>query len=382
MFYREKKQINNSEEKKQKGAFSTKKPLLSRVKDGAKRRALPYIVRGSMIWSTLIPIGLASHCRTWEDPPYAILAQEEKSKGRDIPNLETHLVNPTAYKNWKKLKKLEAAAIDGNHQAISTLTEILDLFSYENEYINEDEYIRCGAAWALEAAARNGQDISQAIPVLTEILNNKDEHWFVIKPVVSALTLAAEKGQDISRAIPRLTELLNDEYKFVAMNAVWALKAAAEKGQDVSRAIPALTELLNDEDPYVREAAVFALEAAAENWLVSKTMSETTISALAERLNEKNKYVREGAAWALGYAARNGRDISQAIPALTKVLEDEGLFVRRKAAAKALGYAAKNGQNISQAIPALTKAREDEDPYVGEAAAAKALEFHRLNNKK
>jgi len=89
---------------------------------------------------------------------------------------------------------------------------------------------------------------------------------------------------------------------------------------------------------------------------------------LAKDLGSENPDVRHNAAWILGSAALEGVDISDAVGALGKALDDGYVGVRRPAA-RALAEAAEKGVDVSGAVGALVKVVVDENPEVRRCAA-------------
>lgn len=177
----------------------------------------------------------------------------------------------------------------------------------------------------------------------------RDEDVKVKANVVECLGNIAKNGTDISIAIPALADVLNDVDSRVRHNATWALWMAAEKGANILVAIPALIERLKDLDGDVMlNPSVQALKNAALN---EKTKEEA-LAALFGALDIDDTNVKECVIWILGTVAKKGTDISIVIPALNSALKDENCSVVDNAA-WALGNAAKNGADISIVIPAL-----------------------------
>lgn len=96
-----------------------------------------------------------------------------------------------------------------------------------------------------------------------------------------------------------------------------------------------------------------------------------TVSDLAAQLESGDENVRFNAAYALANAAERGENISLAIPALTPLLAEDNVKLRRVVLA-ALGYAAGGGSDLSGAIGSLGAALQDPDEQV-RANAAGAL---------
>jgi len=223
---------------------------------------------------------------------------------------------------------------------------------------NMDANVKLSAAEALGDAAAKGQDITLALPALTNALGDKNEdvkdtaawaltfHYLdkgnfaeiekllgnkdanVKAGAAGALWRAAKNGQDITPAVPALANALGDENKNVRKNAAGALGEAADNGEDITLAVPALANVLKDEDADVRKYAAEAFEQAAE-----KGQDITpAVPALANALGDENKNVRKNAAGALRKAAWKERDITPAVPALANALEDENEDVRENAA--------------------------------------------------
>ena len=199
----------------------------------------------------------------------------------------------------------------------------------------KDKDVRVAAAYALGGI---GPDAKIAIPVLTELLKDKNVR-------VAAASALGGIGPDAKTAIPALTELLKNKDFNVRVTRETAARALGEIGPDAKTAIPALTELLKDEDSYVRFAAASALGEISPE-------SKTAISALTELLKDKDSHLRLAAASAL---ERISPESKTAILALTELLKDEDSYWRQ-AAAEALGDI---GPEAKAAVSALIQSLTD-----------------------
>jgi len=259
-----------------------------------------------------------------------------------------------------------------------------------------DETLRFYAACSFGFAVEKGVDISQAIPVLADILSGKyprhigccdpgssDEGCYsrdrgaAIETLQNALTNEKTKEKALS---PLITALSSPE-GWVRANVAQALGDIPLLEVYVPEVIPALRKALSDSSELVWSKASWGLA----RFLRNEKTRETAFSTVIEALSDPDPRARKGAAHTLDCAARlsdfaagpfgyltphNARsklDISRAIPALTKMVSDvEDWTVGMhdmpediSAAAEAcddLEYAARQGADISRAIPALAKA--------------------------
>lgn len=120
---------------------------------------------------------------------------------------------------------------------------------------------------SLYVAAENRIDIRAAVPGLIVLLGelNKNfvqESWYTRQLVASALGAAAKNGIDISGAVLGLIILLDDSN--VQGYAAEALGYAAKMGTDITPAIPKLRELLDSTDEFTLSCVSFALARAGQ----------------------------------------------------------------------------------------------------------------------
>jgi HEAT repeat protein len=160
-----------------------------------------------------------------------------------------------------------------------------------------------------------------------------------------------EIGPEAMEAVPALVwAALEDEDRDVRSVAVWALG-----GIEPEVAISVLSRVLEDGDPdQVRTSAILGL----------RQSKGEAVPALIRALEDKDPDMRIAAVEVLGWI---GPEVAEAVPVLIRVLEDDADPRVRESAAYELGYMG------SEAVPALTRALEDEDPGV-RSAAAEALE--------
>lgn len=211
----------------------------------------------------------------------------------------------------------------------------------------------------LVETVRSGNSAAQ-IPAIEQLIARADEAADAVPALVECLksdsadirALAVECLGDIGKpalpAVPALVERLADPNAHVRREVIEALHAI-EPGPEV--VLPLLVKQLQDSDPTVRMRALHTL---AEQ---GKTAMPRLVEALASD---------ETAYWACLVAAEIGPDAAPAVPALTKLLDDEQLDIRREAilALAAIGEAA------APAVPALAKSLDCE---VNNAPATYAL---------
>jgi HEAT repeat protein len=184
------------------------------------------------------------------------------------------------------------------------------------------------------------------IPALIRALEDEDPDMRV-----AAANALGEIGPEAMEAVPALVwAALEDEDRDVRSVAVWALG-----GIEPEVAISVLSRVLEDGDPdQVRTSAILGL----------RQSKGEAVPALIRALEDKDPDMRIAAVEVLGWI---GPEVAEAVPVLIRVLEDDADPRVRESAAYELGYMG------SEAVPALTRALEDEDPGV-RSAAAEALE--------
>jgi HEAT repeat protein len=227
-----------------------------------------------------------------------------------------------------------------------------------------DDDVRRQAAWALGNIHENAAEI---IPLLLhELPGNPPEVQYAI---VYAL---GQFGPEAREAVPALVRLVagNPDKKAadddVRSTAAYAL---GEIGEDGSTVVPVLIAALNDPDFNIRSQAVEALgkfgeEAQAAIPLLLRLIPESAGDSTepdAPSLAE----LRGCAAASLGDIQCNAETV---VPALVSNLMDSDVSARMRKA-EALG---KFGEEARLALPALTRLLEDEDPDV-RASATNAL---------
>ena len=189
-------------------------------------------------------------------------------------------------------------------------------------------------AWAAESLRGIGPsaDISIAIPPLTRLLDDPDPA--TRREAANTLGDAARYGT-IGEAHERLAQLAADESAEVRKMAFRALEMSAGSGRDLGAVLPAVCEILRaDPDRENRGEAAVIISTASRSCDLGAFVPD-----LAAALEDGFRRVRFYIARALHYAAEGGTDIRQALPALTRALEDERTVASWAAAALVL-YAA------------------------------------------
>jgi HEAT repeat protein len=161
---------------------------------------------------------------------------------------------------------------------------------------------------AIDRLGRAGPKAAQAVEALTGLL--EDDSAKVRAHAAKAL---GDIGKPALPAVKALASLITDEDAHVRRAAVEALDDI-EPGPEVG--VPIIVKMLEDADPAAR---IRALHALADE---GKTAVPHLIDALAKE---------EAAYWACLVLSEIGPDAEDAVPALTKVLEDKRLGVRREA---------------------------------------------------
>ncbi|MEN6449155.1 MAG: HEAT repeat domain-containing protein [Thermoguttaceae bacterium] len=214
--------------------------------------------------------------------------------------------------------------------AVSTLVECLN---------NPAAYVRCRAASALREAGPP----KSAIPALSKMLREREERTQyaaamalvrlgkaaipalldVLKERSAGAWYAADAlgkiGPEARTAVPILTELLRDKNRRIRLSAASALADIDPKAEVT---MPVLVELLADGDQGVRSCA-------AEATGKFGPMARTATPALIGLLTDRDADVRCSAAGALG---KIGPEAKTATPALNRLLHDEDEHVRDAAA--------------------------------------------------
>jgi HEAT repeat protein len=160
---------------------------------------------------------------------------------------------------------------------------------------------------------------------------------------VRQAALEGLNGMRDTQLIPVFTErLTNDKSIFVRKTAAYALGNLQSP-----LATPSLVAALKDKEQEVRSAAIVA---------IGQYRDTSAIRPLINSLADKADFVRAYAAYALGI---NGKDATEAVPAIVRLFtSDDDLEVRRQAA-HALGRIGDRS-----ALPHLERARHSSDPYL------------------
>ncbi len=222
-----------------------------------------------------------------------------------------------------------------------------------------NDIVRMDAVQALLKAAENEIDISPAIEDLTDALGDETIRGDAAK----ALTLYF-----LTRDANKIGILLKYQKDEIRINTTLELSKLAKEGADISNVFILLIDTLKDENNEVQSNATIAL-----TWYsINKNESEK----VANLLKNSDMDIREAVVSALEYAISvEGKDISPAIPALVEALSDESSYARSSAVV-ALCACAKKGFDISNAIPMLEKIANNEDEVMGIRRAAKdALKY-------
>lgn len=164
-------------------------------------------------------------------------------------------------------------------------------------------------------------------------------------------------------SVPHDIEQLRNAEARIRYNAAEMLAEVPEEAQVI---IPKLTELaLRDPDVRVRIVAVWALgQLGAE--CKDRALAQKTAGAITAILADPDPKLRAAAAEAL---AGFGPAAGGAVPALTRLLENDADPAVRRSAALALGQI---GPGAASALPALRKALNASDVWL-RASAARAI---------
>jgi HEAT repeat protein len=229
---------------------------------------------------------------------------------------------------------------------------------------------------AIDALGDLGPAAKKAVPQLTKLLGDEDEHirWHALRSLGAI-------GPDAAPAVDALAERLKDKSPVVRAYAAFAL---GRIGNASKPAAPALVEGIKDPDRLVRRECVRALRAM-------KLDPDVAIPLFVEMLNNAAPgelapalgALAEGAAaavpslkkaiqdfpqaryWACLILAEIGPEAKEAVPELVACLKDDDAEIRREAIA-ALG---RIGPSAKQAVPAIANALADQDAGVRYTAA-------------
>jgi HEAT repeat protein len=188
---------------------------------------------------------------------------------------------------------------------------------------------------------------------------------------VAACNKLGMLGTDGASAVDELNSALADSSAEVRAHAAWAL---GQIGEAAKPAAPALAKAVVDPDGKVRRAALKALRAIKPDRNITlpiishaladadhsvrvhalhsiADMGEAAMPALLKALDHP-----EGKYWAILVLGEMGPQAKDAVPGLTKLLDDKSPQVRREAV-MALGAIGKDAQS---AVPAIVKLLNDE----------------------
>lgn len=172
----------------------------------------------------------------------------------------------------------------------------------------------------------------------------KDKDDAVRRNAISAIRTC---GADSKPAVPILIEMLKDkDLDYYVSHALADLGVVA---------IPALIEALKNPDASIRAGAASSLAVRQIDFLgamgkIDRPETEAAIPALIEALKDESCDVRLGAAYAL---EQIGLPAQKAVPALTESLSDKDLYVRFNAA-DALAKMERSQQSIPIYIDMLS----------------------------
>ncbi len=191
---------------------------------------------------------------------------------------------------------------------------------------------------------------SRAVPVLIEVLDNKNNWW--MNRHLAAETLGRISD---SRAVPALIEALGDEKMLVRNSAVTALGTIGD-----AHAVPALIEALGDEEASVRSGAA---------WALGRIGAARVVPDLIQILKnkEEDNNVRDSAASALG---KIGEPVEDIVLTFQQVLDDGGEHIRIR---RSVIYGLANLSESTEAVSMLIKALNNDEEVLVRSNAATAL---------
>jgi len=169
---------------------------------------------------------------------------------------------------------------------------------------------------ALQALSSLGQHAGDSVALLMESVRDKGfkEQWPGILQTIGSI------GPGAHQAVSGLTELLQD--KAYLPLRVHITEALGRIGKSASPGIPAILDLLKTDDDELQRAAVYALGQIRDG---RKAVIDTLITLLDEKFHID---LRIAAADALGQI---GSQATAAVPALTRLSEDQNAKVRKAA---------------------------------------------------
>jgi HEAT repeat protein len=213
---------------------------------------------------------------------------------------------------------------------------------------------------AAEAIWKVDHRADLALAVLLDQLNNSTDYFYRRK----AARVLGTMGPAAKEAIPSLVKSLqrNDKYGYGYPYSEYRssrdapYEALANLGPVAQSAVPALIDALKDTDPFIR------LKAAEAIWKIDKK-SNAVVTVTIELLKARSALVRERAGEVLGLM---GSKSKQAIPELVEALHDEYAEVAAQSAIT-LGEI---GPDAKAAFLPLAAAYKNKDSEVRQAAAA------------
>lgn len=202
----------------------------------------------------------------------------------------------------KKLEKFRMLLLDNRGQ------DILDAHPESQDNIrhiarlldmNETGAVKTNAAKILWNAAGKGININDSIAALSNLLP-ANESAETKEHVLNALKLAAKNGQDITIAIPNIGSELMSTMSTIKTSAADALGFAAQNGVDITSVKPFLRRALADNQAAVRQKTCWGVGTAAtknqnmdefmplivgllaDEWHIVRTQTYQTLLAIAQ----------------------------------------------------------------------------------------------------
>ena len=181
---------------------------------------------------------------------------------------------------WLAAKKLEEYALERGYDIKAAIPALVIAANDPRSLLS------ALAGGAIQAAAKTGTDISDALDMLIKDLET-DQSWAKVAPL-HTIGMAAT-GTDISATIGLLADIIESEKGPAKIKTTEAIAKAAENGFDISVAIPNLRKALDSDD---KELAVFAAEALAA---IEKDLegSRELLQKIAKKHPEQKKELAE-----------------------------------------------------------------------------------------